>query len=85
MMAPVTALALSGRAGLPRWLGIWGAIAIAEQAVETVTIFGESGFIEPGGAMNFQLGGTLVVGWMVAFGVWAGRRGLFPKPVEHRS
>ncbi len=74
MMAPVTVLALrEGR--LPRWLGLLGAIALAEQAVETITIFGQSGFTAPGGAMNLQLGAALVAGWMLAFGIWAGIRG----------
>jgi hypothetical protein len=74
-MGPVTVLALRGQAGLPRWLGALGAVAIVEQAIETVTIFGSSGFIEPGGAMNMQLGGALVTIWLVAFGVWGGLRG----------
>ena len=45
MIAPVTLLALRRRAGLPRWLGVVGAIACTEQAVETVTIFGSTGFV----------------------------------------
>ena len=47
MMAPVTLLALRGRAGLPRWLGVLGAVAFTEQAIETVTIFGSTGFTQP--------------------------------------
>lgn len=75
MMAPVTLFALRAQAGLPRWLGVLGAVAIVEQAIETITIFGSSGFTEPGGAMNMQLGAALVVGWMVAFAAWGGLRG----------
>jgi len=75
MMAPVTLLALRGDAGLPVWLGVLGAVALLEQAVETVTIFGSSGFTEPGGAMNLQLGAGLVWAWMVGFAVWGGLRG----------
>jgi hypothetical protein len=75
MMAPVTLLALRGRAGLPRWLGVLGSVAFAEQAVETMTIFGSAGFTEPGGAMNLQLGAGLVGAWMLAFAVWGGIRG----------
>jgi xanthosine utilization system XapX-like protein len=75
MMAPVTWLALLGDAGLPRWLGILGAVAFAEQAVETVTIFGSTGFTEPGGAMNLELGAALVWIWILAFAVWGGIRG----------
>src|SRR5262245_24907228 len=67
MIAPVTQLALRGRAGLPVWLGVVGAIAFAEQAVETVTIFGSNGFTEPGGAMNLLLGAGLVAAWLLAF------------------
>jgi len=81
MMAPVTVLALRGHAGLPWWLGVLGAVAFVEQAVETITIFGSTGFTEPGGAMNLQLGAGLVVIWMLAFAVWGGIRGRAPRPV----
>jgi hypothetical protein len=77
MMAAPTWLALRDEAGLPRWLGVLGLVACGEQVVETITIFGSSGFIEPGGAMNLQLGAALVWIWLVAFAVWAGRRGRF--------
>jgi len=43
-----------------------------------LTIFGYSGFTEPGGAMNMQLGAGLTVAWLLAFAIWAGlheRRG----------
>jgi hypothetical protein len=75
MIAPVTLLALRGHAGLPRWLGALGAVAFVEQAIETITIFGSTGFTEPGGAMNLQLGAGLTATWMLAFAVWAGIRG----------
>jgi hypothetical protein len=75
MMAPVTLLALRGDAGLPRWLGVLGAVAIVEQVIETITIFGSAGFTEPGGAMNLQLGAGLVAVWMLAFAIWAAVRG----------
>jgi len=75
MMAPVTLLALGGRAGLPRWLGALGAVAFVEQAVETVTIFGSTGFTQPGGAMNMQLGASLTLAWILAFGLWGGVQG----------
>jgi hypothetical protein len=74
MIAPVTWLALRGRAGLPRWLGLVGAVAFVEQAVETMTIFGSSGFTEPGGAMNLQLGAGLVIAWWLCFAVWGSAR-----------
>jgi len=77
MMAPVTWLALREQARLPRWLGILGAIALVEQAVETVTIFGSTGFTQPGGAMNMQLGAGLTLAWLLAFALWGGFRGRF--------
>jgi len=49
MLAPVVVLALRGER-LPRWLGLVGAVALAEQLIETMTIFGRHGFIAPGGA-----------------------------------
>jgi hypothetical protein len=75
MMAPVTLLALRGKAGLPMWLGVLGAVAFIEQSIETITIFGSTGFTQPGGAMNLQLGAGLTLGWIIAFGLWGGLRG----------
>jgi|GEM_PF-2654016 hypothetical protein len=37
MSAPVTLFALSGRAHLPLWLGVFGVAGFAEQASETIT------------------------------------------------
>jgi hypothetical protein len=85
MMAPVTLLALRGHAGLPRWLGVLGTVALAEQAIETVTIFGSTGFTEPGGAMNLQLGAGLVGAWQLAFALWGGLRGRARNPSPRRS
>jgi len=84
MMGPVTLLGLRRRAGIPRWLTILGAVAFIEQATETITIFGSTGFTQPGGAMNMQLGATLTVGWLVAFGLWGGLRGRAMKPADLR-
>jgi hypothetical protein len=75
MIGPVTLLGLLGQSRIPRWLGVLGLIAFLEQAVETITIFGSSGFTQPGGAMNMQLGASLTLGWLVAFGIWGGLRG----------
>jgi len=44
-----------------------------EQAIETITVFGKSGFIAPGGDMNVQLGAGLLVVWLVAVGVATSR------------
>jgi hypothetical protein len=68
-------LAFGGRAGLPRWLGILGAVSFLEQSIETITIFGSTGFTQPGGAMNMQLGAGLTLAWILAFGFWGGLHG----------
>jgi len=65
---------LRRQAGLPPWLGIFGALVVVEQAIETVTVFGRAGFTEPGGPMNMMLGAGLTVAWITAFGVWGGLR-----------
>jgi hypothetical protein len=75
MIAPVTLLALRGHAGLPKWLGLLGLVVLLEQAVETVTIFGSTGFTEPGGTMNNTVGPTLFIAWLFAFALWGGLRG----------
>lgn len=54
MIATVTLLALRRAAGLPRWLGLFGAVVVLEQALETATVFGHSGSTAPGGPMNMQ-------------------------------
>src|SRR3954451_18920249 len=58
---------------LPRWLGYLAAIAVAEQLVETLTIFGKKGFMAPGGPMNLFLGAGLVAVTLVALGVVVSR------------
>jgi Domain of unknown function (DUF4386) len=78
MMAPVTLLALRSQSELPRWLGALGLVALLEQAFETITIFGSTGFTQPGGAMNMQLGAGLTFAWILAFGLWGGLRGRVP-------
>jgi hypothetical protein len=82
MFAPVTLLALQRRYEFPLWLGMLGVIALAEQTVETITIFGSTGFTQPGGAMNMQLGAGLTLLWILAFGAWGGVRGQFEKVVR---
>ena len=79
MIAPVTLLALGRQPRIPRWLGMLGLVAFLEQAVEAITIFGSTGFTQPGGAMNMQLGGALTVAWILAFGCWGGVWGRSPR------
>jgi hypothetical protein len=70
MLAPVALLGLrDGPAALPRWLGVVAGIALAEQLIETITIFGRHGFIAPGGAMNIYLGAGLTAVALLSLGI----------------
>ena len=73
MIGAVTALGLRKPPAIPRWLTVLGVIAFLEQAIETITVFGTSGFIAPGGAMNVQLGAAIVLIWLVGLVAWAAR------------
>ncbi len=73
MLAPVVLLALRGGAGLPRWLGFVAGVAVVEQLIETITIFGRHGFIAPGGPMNLYLGAGLVAVSLLSLGIVASR------------
>jgi hypothetical protein len=72
MLAPVTLLALRGRA-FPRWVGYVTGVALIEQAVETITIFGHRGFVAPGGPMNVLLGAGLTSIALIVVGISAAR------------
>jgi hypothetical protein len=74
MLAPVVVLAFRGEAGLPMWLGWLAGIALAEQIVESITIFGTRGFTAPGGPMNLELGAGLTTIALLAIGVVVARR-----------
>jgi hypothetical protein len=69
MLAPVTVLAWRGQAGLPRWLAVVTGVAVIEQLIETITIFGQRGFTAPGGPMNLFLGAGLVLVAFVSLGI----------------
>jgi hypothetical protein len=73
MLAPVVLLAFGDGARLPRWLGIVCGVALAEQLIETITIFGRHGFIAPGGPMNLYLGAGLVAVSVLCLGIAAAR------------
>lgn len=74
MIAAVTVLGVGPRRQIPNWLTFLGAVAFAEQATESVTVFGTHGFIAPGGPMNLVLGAALTAAWFIAVVVWAARR-----------
>jgi hypothetical protein len=71
MAAPVAALGLGADPVVPRWLAWLSAVFGIEQAIETITVFGRSGFIAPGGTMNVYLGGFLGFLFVVGLLVWA--------------
>jgi hypothetical protein len=68
MIVPVGIAAFRGDGGLPRWLAWVTAVFVAEQSIETITIFGRRGFIAPGGPMNFTLGAGLYLVWVLCAG-----------------
>ena len=59
---------------IPRWLAWLSVIFLLEQAIETITVFGQSGFIAPGGTMNVYLGGVLGFLWIGGVVHWALQR-----------
>jgi hypothetical protein len=69
MLAPIALLAFRQEAGLPKWLALVAGVALAEQIIETITIFGRQGFIAPGGPMNLQLGALLTTVAIVSTGI----------------
>jgi hypothetical protein len=73
MLTPIAVLAWRRQAGLPRWLGVIAGVAVAEQLVETMTIFGNRGFTAPGGPMNLLLGAGLVLVAFIGLGVAVAR------------
>lgn len=74
MSVAVAALGFSVSPIIPRWLTWLSAIFFLEQAIETVTVFGQTGFIAPGGVMNVYLGGVLGFLWVGGVVHWALQR-----------
>lgn len=82
MLTPVVMAAFGDDGRLPRWLGILAGVAVAEQLVETLTIFGKHGFMAPGGPMNVILGAVLVAVTLVALGFVVARLERGARPVQ---
>jgi len=74
MAAAVAALGFGASPIIPRWLTWLSVIFFLEQAIETITVFGETGFIAPGGTMNVYLGGVIGFGWVAGVTHWAIKR-----------
>lgn len=67
--APIAWASLRRESNVPSWFRWLTVLLVAEQAVETTTILGTSGFTAPGGPLNFPLGAVLFVLWVIACGV----------------
>ncbi len=74
VMVAVPIAVASTRQQFPRWVGALAAMFAIEQIVETVTIVGGPGFIEPGGTMNLYVGGPLFLVFFLAVGLTSGAR-----------
>jgi hypothetical protein len=74
MIGAVTVLGLRAHPVIPRWLTALGVVALAEQAVETITVFGTRGFTAPGADMNVLLGAALTAVWLAGLVVWTARQ-----------
>jgi hypothetical protein len=55
------------------------AVALVEQLIETVTIFGSHGFIAPGGPMNIYLGAGLTAVALLSLGITLTRSPMRPR------
>ncbi|WP_170764557.1 hypothetical protein [Ruegeria lacuscaerulensis] len=71
MAASVAVLGFGEHKTVPSWLAWLSLVFGIEQAIETITIFGHSGFIAPGGTMNVYLGGALGFIWVGGVVRWA--------------
>lgn len=74
MAVGVGALGFGRSPIIPRWLTWLSVIYFVEQAIETVTVFGQSGFIAPAGTMNVYLGGLIGFHWVAGVVRWAMQR-----------
>ena len=80
MSVALIPLAFGSSPLIPRWLGWLSVLFFAEQGIETITVFGESGFLAPGGAMNLYLGGVIGMAWVIGVMAWAYGRLSAPDP-----
>jgi hypothetical protein len=74
MAAAFIPLAFGRSAIVPSWLGWLSVLFFLEQGIETVTVFGDSGFFAPGGAMNIYLGGAIGMAWVIGVLYWGFQR-----------
>jgi len=74
MAAAIAVLGFGRSPVIPGWLMWLSIIFFIEQAIETITVFGQSGFIAPGGTMNVYLGGIIGFLWVAGVVRWAMQR-----------
>jgi hypothetical protein len=74
MAAAIVSLGFRVPPIIPRWLAWLSAIFFLEQVIETITVFGQTGFIVPGGTMNVYLGGGIGFLWVAGLVHWALQR-----------
>jgi hypothetical protein len=72
--APFVALGFGASSMVPRWLAWLSLVFLLEQSIETITIFGQSGFLAPGGVMNVYVGGAIGFAWVGGVVYWAMKR-----------
>lgn len=73
MAAAVMVLGFGANKVVPTWLGWLSVLFFAEQAIETITVFGTNGFLAPGGTMNVYVGGIIGFAWIAGVAFWAAR------------
>jgi len=71
MAAAVAALGFGVSPLIPRWLTWLSVTFFLEQSIETITVFGQTGFVAPGGTMNVYLGGIIGLFWIAGVVHWA--------------
>ncbi|MEM9730301.1 MAG: hypothetical protein AAF997_17100 [Myxococcota bacterium] len=71
MSIPFVVLGLGSSSLVPRWVGWLSLIFFVEQSIETITVFGQTGFLAPGGAMNLYVGGVIGYVWFGGVIRWA--------------
>ena len=74
MAAAIASLGFRVPPIIPRWLTWLSAIFFLEQVIETITVFGQTGFIAPGGTMNVYLGGGIGFLWVGGLVHWSLQR-----------
>lgn len=81
ILTQAAAVVFAVRAGdFPTWLAVISGVLVLEQLAESATIFGDHGFLAPGGDMNSLLGPALYGIWLIGLGIAAGNQ----RPAETR-